>query len=89
MTDQVELSEILEVGPFVPSLGGISYQVTLESGAIATSPIAFLSARPPHTHGVVVTADGQVVSIPVISERSPMQAEFEELMRRVLGIDNH
>jgi hypothetical protein len=85
MTDPSNRDSEIDVGPYVPCLGGITYQVTLETGAIATSPIAFPQDRNPTIATAVVTADGKVFSVPAPAEVTESVTEFERLMRQVLN----
>jgi uncharacterized membrane protein len=84
MTEQIRDVVIIEVGPYVPSPGGVTYHVTLESGAIITSPVGF--ARDDHRNdaSTVVVADGRVFLIPGDVEKDTASIEYESLMRRVL-----
>ena len=59
-------AEIIEIGRIAPSVvSGVMYQVTLESGAIVTSPTGFPPDEvPPTVTSAIVTSDGRVLSVP-------------------------
>lgn len=84
MTDQIRDVAVIEVGPYVPSPGGVTYHVTLESGAIVTSPVGFARDDRRQDASTVVVADGHVFLIPGDVGKDAASIEYESLMRRVL-----
>jgi hypothetical protein len=64
--------EVQVIGAVLPEGCGLIYHVTLESGAIVTSPRGFGEPPPAYPLSAVITADGRFLSPP-----TPLAAIFD------------